>query len=298
MRWQSRAPQAAVAACLLLSAWAQPPVPDDDPVVVVMEGKPWRRKELEEMIRRLPPPVSQNFFLDKRNFLLQYALVSRLAKMAEEAGVANEEPHKTRLEYQRNTYLAQAEIERAANRIQITPDEQQKYFEAHKEQFSRAQVKVIYLSFNDNPPPSKDPGARRPRTSAEAEKLARDIVGKARAGADFSELARQYSDDEETKAKGGDYRPLKPTDTSLPPEIRTAIFSLKPGQVSDPVRQTGGFWVFQLTRYDVPAFAEVQNEVYETMREARFREWIEGVQKSLQVEFKDESYLRAGSPKN
>ncbi|GIU74423.1 MAG: chaperone SurA [Bryobacteraceae bacterium] len=298
MHWQFRVPQAAVAACLLLSTWAQPPAPEDDPVVVVMEGKPWRRKELEEMIRRLPPPVSQNFFLDKRNFLLQYALVSRLAKMAEEAGVANEEPHKTRLEYQRNTYLAQAEIERAANRIQITPDEQRKYFEAHKDQFARAQVKVIYLSFNDNPPAAKDAKAKRPRTSAEAEKLARDIVGKARAGADFSELARQYSDDEETKAKGGDYRPLKPADTSLPPEIRTAIFSLKPGQVSDPVRQTGGFWVFQLTKYDVPAFAEVQNEVFEAMREARFREWIEGVQKTLQVEFRDESYLRGGSPKN
>lgn len=275
----------------------QPPAEAEDPVVVVIEGKPWRRTELESMIHRLPPNVAQNFFLDKRNFLMQYALVQRLAEMAEKAGIPEEEPHKTRLAYQRAVYLAQAEMDHAAMRIQVKPEEQQQYYEEHKQDFANARVRVIYVSFNDNPPPSKDPKAKRPRTSAEAEKLARELVEKARSGADFAALARQFSDDEETKAKGGEFRPVKPNDTNLPPEIRTAIFALKPGQVSDPVRQTGGFWIFRLEDYVVPAFSDVQNQVYEALREARFRQWIEGVQKSLQIEYRDESYLGAGLPK-
>lgn len=275
----------------------QPPAEAEDPVVVVIEGKPWRRTELESMIHRLPPNVAQNFFLDKRNFLMQYALVQRLAEMAEKAGIPEEEPHKTRLAYQRAVYLAQAEMDHAAMRIQVKPEEQQQYYEEHKQDFANARVRVIYVSFNDNPPPSKDPKAKRPRTSAEAEKLARELVEKARSGADFAALARQFSDDGETKAKGGEFRPVKPNDANLPPEIRTVIFALKPGQVSDPVRQTGGFWIFRLEDYVVPAFSDVQNQVYEALREARFRQWIEGVQKSLQIEYRDESYLGAGLPK-
>jgi parvulin-like peptidyl-prolyl isomerase len=283
--------------CLSAAAVAQPPAETEDPVVVVMDGKPWHRSELESMINRLPPNVAQNFFLDKRNFLIQYALVQRLAEMAEKDGVSEEEPHRTRLAYQRAVYLAQAAMDKAAIRIQVKMEEQQQYYEEHKQDFANARVRVIYVSFNDNPPPAKDPKAKRPRTSAEAEKLARELVAKARAGADFAALARQFSDDAETQVKGGEFRPVKPNDANLPPEIRTAIFALKPGQVSDPVRQTGGFWIFRLDDYVVPAFSEVQNEVYEVLREARFREWIEGVQKGLRIEFRDESYLGAGSPK-
>lgn len=278
-------------------AAAQAPAAAEDPVVVVIEGKPWRRSELESLIHRLPPNVAQNFHVDRRNFLLQYALVHRLAEMAEKEGIPGEEPHKTRLEYQRTLYLAQAAMDRAALRIQVKPEEQQQYYEEHKQDFANARVRVIYVSFNDNPPPARDPKAKRPRSGAEAEKLARELVAKARGGADFAALARQFSDDEETKARGGEFRPVKPNDPNLPPEIRTAIFALKPGQVSDPVRQTGGFWIFRLEEYVVPAFAEVRNEVYDAIREARFREWIEGVQKSLKLEFRDESYLGGGSPK-
>jgi len=286
----------ALAGALLLPAFAQTPAAGDNPVVVVLEGFEWRRNELEAMIRSLPPDVARNFFLNKEAFLKQYALVMRLARMAEEAGVPQAEPHKTRLAYNRMVYLAQAQTELGALQIFVKPDELEKYYSDHKHEFSRAHVKVIYLSFNDNPLPSRDPKAKRPRTSAEAEKLARELVAKARAGADFAELARKYSDDEETRAKGGDYKPLKPSDNSLPPEIRTAIFSLRPGQVSEPVRQTGGFWIFRLTDFVTPALQEVNNEVYEAAREEKFREWIEGIQKSAQVEIRDPEYLRSSSP--
>ncbi len=265
--------------------------------MVVLDGKQWRKKELEQFVRNLPPQIAQNFFLNKEAFLKQYALVERLAKLAEDSGIPASEPHKTRLAYNRLVYLAQAETELAALQIHVTQEEQGKYFDEHKSDFARAHVKVIYISFNDNPLPGGDPKAKKPRTSAEAEKLARDLAAKARAGADFSELARKFSDDEETRAKGGDYTPLKPGDTNLPPQIRTAVFSLRPGQVSDPVRQTGGFWIFQLKDFITPTLDEVRGEVFEAVREAKFRQWIEGIQKSVQMEVRDPQYMQSGSPK-
>lgn len=282
---------------LLPAASPQAPAAADDPVVVVLDGKEWRKGELESMIRSLPPDVARNFFVNKEAFLKQYGLVTRLARIAEERRIPEQEPHKTRLAYNRMVYLAQAQTELAALEIIVRTEEQEKYFAEHKDQFSRAHLKVIYISFNDNPLPSRDPRAKRPRTSAEAEKLARSLAAKARAGADFAQLARTFSDDEETRAKGGDYKPLRPNDATLPPEIRTAIFSLRPGQVSDPVRQSGGFWIFRLTDFVTPDLDEVRNEVYEALREARFRQWIEGIQNSVQLEVRDPQYLESGSPK-
>lgn len=280
------------------AASAQTPPAADDPVVVVMEGKEWRKNELEAMIRALPPDVARNFFANKEAFLKQYGLVMRLAQMAEKEGVPAQEPHKTRLAYNRMVYLAQAATDVTAMKISVKPEEQEKYFAEHKDDFARAHVKVIYISFNDNPLPAGDPKAKKPRTSAEAEKLARDLVAKARAGADFSELARKFSDDEQTRVKGGEYTPLRPNDTNLPPQIRTAVFSLRPGQVSDPVRQTGGFWIFQLRDFIAPSLEEVRSDVYQAVREAKFREWIQGVQKSVQLEVRDPEYMGTGSQKN
>ncbi len=288
-----------LAAVFLLAApaAAQAPAAEDDPVVFVLEGKPWRKKEWEAMLQFLPPNVGQNFQLNREAFLKQYALMTRLARMAEEGGLPEREPHKTRLAYNRMVYLAQAETEAAAMRITVSDEELEKHFQAHKDEFARAHVKVIYLGFNDNPPAAADPKAKRPRSSAEAEKLARELVAKARGGADFSQLARQFSDDEETRDRDGDFRPLKPNDESLPPPIRTAIFSLRPGQTSDPVRQTGGFWIFQLTRFETPQLEEVRNEIYMAVREAKFRTWIESVQNSVQIEVRDPQFLQSGSPK-
>lgn len=293
----SRFPLFFLALACLCPASAQTAPAEDDPVVFVLEGKPWRKSEWEAMIRALPPEVGRNFQLNREAFLKQYALVLRLAQLAEQDGVPSKEPHRTRLEYNRLVYLAQAETEVAAMKIRVTSEEQQKYFDGHKDDWARAQVKVIYISFNDSPLPAADPKTKRPRTSAEAEKLARDLVARARAGADFSELARKFSDDEETRAKGGDYQPLKPNDSNLPPAIRTAVFSLRPGQVSDPVRQSGGFWIFRLTDFVTPSFEEVRSDVYQAVREAKFKEWIEGVQKSLQIEVKDQQYIPSSSPK-
>lgn len=297
MTWHSRFPLILLVLACLVPAAGQTAPAEDDPVVFLLEGKQWRKSEWEAMLRALPPDVARNFALNKEAFLKQYALVIRLARLAEQEGVPAQEPHRTRIEYNRMVYLAQAETEVAAMKIRVSSEEQQEYFADHKDDWARAHVKVIYIGFNDNPLPAATGGAKRPRTSAEAEKLARELVAKARAGADFAELARKFSDDEETRAKGGDYQPLRPNDNNLPPAIRTAVFSLRPGQVSDPVRQTGGFWIFRLTDFVAPSYEEVRSEVYQAVREAKFKEWIEGVQNSLQIEVRDPQYLESGSPK-
>jgi parvulin-like peptidyl-prolyl isomerase len=69
-----------------------------------------------------------------------------------------------------------------------------------------------------------------------AQQKATSAVAQAKAGADFGALAKQLSDDPSAKANGGDYGfAITKTNPNLPPEVITALFSLKVGQVSDMI---------------------------------------------------------------
>lgn len=77
-----------------------------------------------------------------------------------------------------------------------------------------------------------------------AEAKIRRIAAEAKApGADFAALARKYSDDA-SKAQGGDLGWLGKGATV--PEFEQALFALKPGQISEPVKTEFGWHLIQL----------------------------------------------------
>jgi len=60
------------------------------------------------------------------------------------------------------------------------------------------------------------------------------VFAQAKAGADFATLAKQNSDDPTAKDNGGDYGfAIAKTNPNLPPEVITALFNLKVGEVSN-----------------------------------------------------------------
>lgn len=72
-----------------------------------------------------------------------------------------------------------------------------------------------------------DPGVKE-----EANKALADI----RAGQDFAAVAKQHSDDETTKEKGGELGFLiSKSDRNIPPQTAEVLFNLKPGEVSEVI---------------------------------------------------------------
>jgi peptidyl-prolyl cis-trans isomerase NIMA-interacting 1 len=84
------------------------------------------------------------------------------------------------------------------------------------------------------------------RSRSSADSLAHALLARARAGEDFSTLAKQFSDDP-SAAEGGEIAPLVPNDphSPVPPEFLEAALALQPGTISDVVESRFGFHVIQ-----------------------------------------------------
>ncbi len=109
------------------------------------------------------------------------------------------------------------------DRVKVSPAEGDDYLKEHADEFLRPKViraRQLMLTV----PPKATPGQRQ-RVAEQAQ----DLLAKARAGEDFSQLARALSQDARTRREGGDLGYLKRGQSK--PEWEKVAFALKPGQV-------------------------------------------------------------------
>lgn len=121
--------------------------------------------------------------------------------------------------------------------------------------------------------------------------LAERVAAEARSGVAFDELARRYSDDSATRETGGLLGRVKPGQLSA--SLDAAAENLEVGQVSNPVRVSGGFAIVKLVERDestLPLYedarAELGQRVYmEKMNRAR-NAWLQGLRKRIHVDIR------------
>ena len=136
---------------------------------------------------------------------------------------------------------AQTALEREL-KITVTDAEARKFYDEHPADFEQPEmvrIAQIFLS-------TRDPltGAELSDTDKAAKKKEiEDILKRARAGGNFSNLVEQYSEDSVSKDKGGVYTVAR---GQAPPEIEAAAFSLNTNQISDVVTTTVGYHLIKL----------------------------------------------------
>jgi hypothetical protein len=90
-------------------------------------------------------------------------------------------------------------------------------------------------------------------------------------GADFTALAANDSIDTGSKASGGDLGWFGKDSTTVPSEIITAAFSMKLGDISNPVKSTSGYYIIQLLGHEVRSLTDQQ---YQTAVSNAFTAWL------------------------
>jgi len=119
-----------------------------------------------------------------------------------------------------------------ASKAVVTDKEIWSYYDRNRESFRQPeQVKASHILIKVDP---QADAAKK----AEARKKIGEVLTKVRQGQDFASLARTYSDDP-SGAKGGDLGYIRQGQTVKP--FEEALFSLKPGEVSDVVETNLGY---------------------------------------------------------
>jgi peptidyl-prolyl cis-trans isomerase D len=139
---------------------------------------------------------------------------------------------------------------------QVTDAEVQDYYNQHLAQYQvKEQVKTRHILISV-------PEGADAKTDAAAKAKAEDVLKQVKAGGNFAELAKKYSDDPGSKDQGGEL-PMYPT-SGLDPAYAQAAMALNPGQTSDLVRSKFGYHIIQ-TEQKEPAhtrpLAEAKTEI-------------------------------------
>jgi peptidyl-prolyl cis-trans isomerase D len=139
-------------------------------------------------------------------------------------------------------------------RIVVPASDVQRYYNNNIEQFQTPeQVRASHILL-------KTAG----KDEAEVRTRAESILAQAKAGADFAELAKTFSEDEATRDKGGDLDYF--TRGRMVPEFERAAFALEPGQISDLVRSQFGFHIIKVVDKR-PASTRPLDEVRQLIQE-------------------------------
>jgi peptidyl-prolyl cis-trans isomerase C len=283
---QSAAPQAAAPS-------SAPPALSPDTVVATFEdGRNLTAGELSSFLAVMPPNMQQAARRDRKAFVQQVALMHRLSEMAEKAKLDQQSPTREALAFNRMYLLMNAQLHEVLTTINVPPAESVSFYNANKERFTQVKVKAIYIPFSADP---SAVGANQPKHLSEADAQAK--IAKLReaiaAGADFVKLVKENSEDPTSAAKDGDFGTLRSTD-NLPDAIRTAIFALKAGEVSQPVKQPNGFYLFRAEEVAAQPLAEVQEEVLNELKQAHFKQWMDEVNRGLNLKIQNEGFFTEG----
>ncbi|QIZ83130.1 molecular chaperone SurA [Bermanella marisrubri] len=128
------------------------------------------------------------------------------------------------------------------------------------------------------------------RNSQQAKKLINDLYKKLKNGADFDELAKEYSDDPGSKLSGGDLGWVNQGD--MVPAFEQTMNATKKGQISEPFKSRFGWHVLQVTDYRQKDVGEEiqRNQARQLLYSRRFEEelpiWLRQIRADAYVEVK------------
>ena len=279
-----------------------PPLGPDDVVLTVGDTK-LTAAQFDLLLRSLPPDAAQALAsMGKRGFAERYVNLLTLAKEAEKRKIDQSEAFLQMASFQRLMLLGQLTLNDIVTTIgEISGDEVSYYYTAHQNEFQQVSLRGIYVPFEPtdtaaSPASAKAPPAKtaKPKlTEAEAKAKADSLKLRVQAGEKFADLAKKESD-HPTAAKGGDFGWVRRNQFS--PQIDNVIFALDKGQVSVPVKDRFGYFVFEVEDKRNQPLDEIKPAIQNALRQQKLGDVLGKVQAQYAVEYNPRYFVESAPP--
>ena len=267
---------------------APPAALTPETVLATIDGRKLTYGELQSYLDGLTPEQKTQALADRKSLVQQYALMLKLVEFADKDKLADQSPYKEALAASRKQILTQAELNYRYQQTPVTLDDQKKFYESNKDRYTQVKLQVLYLGFVSDLAAKESAG--KFRTQEQAKQKISELRVQAKTREEFVKLVKDYSEDQESKSHNGDYGTMKKSD-NLPPDIKPIIFALKQGEISAPVLQRNGFYLFRADSVGLRPFDEVRDEIYNELKESRVRAWIGQTQNSIPIKIENEAFF-------
>ncbi len=269
--------------------------------------------------------------LDQMRKDMKLETMEELEKAATAQGISYEDFKQN----MRNQIITQKVIgEEVGSHLSITKEEEQQFYDEHKNEMEQPEsIKLSEILIAPQKPASDKSAAGKPAqgSSAEAsttggdnsknqdasseaakqaaeaaalaaaEAKANDVLKQIRAGANFEDIAKKYSDGP-SAAQGGDLGVFKRG--ALAKELEDKTFAMKSGEVTDVIRTKQGYVILKVTSHQVAGIPpmkdvepKIQDALYYQKLQPALRAYLTKLREEAYIDYK-EGYVDSGASPN
>ena len=240
-------------------------------VVAKLDGQPVTAEEFQQLYVAMDAKAKEDTRNDAREILRYVGWLRRMGAEAEKRGLHLKNPLKLQLEMTRIQLLSNAIIQQHEVDEVVTPFEQRGYYTANISNYSGVKLKIVYLPFATE------------TEELQAKRRAEEIHKKLKAGADFVAMVKEFSKDEASREKDGDFGEVRMNDAQLPQPVKEIAYSLKDGEISGPIRRPNGYFLFTRIGLNTDPYEKVRDQIFTEIKQKRNLEWVEKHRKAVQV---------------
>lgn len=176
--------------------------------------------------------------------------------------------------------------------------------EAAFEQFTFLRILVPRRKMADvNKPANKAADAQDDKDTKAEEQAAEEAMKKeadalrtrAAAGEDFDKLEKEAYESAGLKGSPPTTSIGKMRRVNMPP-AHSAIFDLKPGEVSQVISDGTGYYIYKLTAKEILPLDQAKTEIHNTLQSQRYKDAMQAMQQSVTTELNQDYFSETAAP--
>ena len=173
-------------------------------------------------------------------------------------------------------------IDQQIEKIQISDEEAKKFYDDNSKAFTELEASHILAAYSNNPRQAEAPTKEQEEAAL---KKIQDVHKKLKDGGKFEDLAKEHSDCP-SKDKGGSLGKFHKGD--MIPEFEQALLTMKPGQISEPVKTQFGYHIIKAGEIKVVPFEEAKTHIVAHLKEVKAKEivpkYVESLKKAYNLQ--------------